>query len=74
MTSEQLEQLKSLCAAYEAALHFDYCPNPSEAAEIVEEIETDFTAEHFRNGAINNQGRRPDEIANSIISFVGSLK
>jgi hypothetical protein len=37
--------LKALAAAYEAALHYDYCPEPDEASELPNEIVTNFNEE-----------------------------
>ena len=70
---QNVSKLKSLCAAYQAALEYDYCP-PSKVAEgLVDEIMTDFSAEDFRLGAKEKEGCRPDEIADSIIRLVQKM-
>lgn len=67
------EELKDLAAAYSAALIYDYCPEPEVAAMIPKEFETEFTADNFRRGAEKNQGRRPDEIALSLLATISKL-
>lgn len=70
---QKISALKDLAAAYEAALNYDYCPQPDDAVTIPDEIVTNFTKENFRRGAIKNEGRRPDEIALSIIAAISEL-
>ena len=69
----KISNLKDLAAAYEAALQYDYCPEPDVAATVPDERVTDFTPDNFRRGAKDNQGRRPDEIAHSILAAIASL-
>lgn len=66
-----ISKIKSLAAAYQAALEYDYCPSPDEAALLPDEIDTDFSEQDFRAGAKENEGRRPDEIAQSLIFEIG---
>jgi len=68
-----ITEIKSLAAAYEAALEHDYCPSPDEAASLVDDIDTNFLETHFRQGAEKNQGRRPDEIARSLVFAISKL-
>lgn len=66
-------KLKEMAAAYEAALNFDYCPSPDEAAEYYQEMITEFSEDNFRRGAEKYEGRRPSEIAGEIISEIAKL-
>jgi len=70
---KKILELKDLAAAYEAALNYDYCPEPEVAATVPEKFLTSFTADNFRRGAEKNQGRRPDEIAHSILAAISNL-
>lgn len=72
-TMLEIQTLKDLAAAYEAALQCDYCPHPDEAVLLLVEIETDFDAGNFRRGAEKMEGRSPDEIANTIVSLIAEL-
>lgn len=72
---QKLTELKNACAAYEAALNYDYCPSVEEAATVPDEfiVAEGLTKQHFIDGAKKHEGSRPDEIANKIISLVASL-
>lgn len=72
-TMLDIQNLKDYAAAYEAAVHCDYCPSPDEAAGLVDEIETDFHADNFRRGAKKMEGRRPDQIADRIVAMIVDL-
>jgi len=66
-------KLRILCAAYEAALGYDYCPDEDECAAYSKEVVTHFTEEEFRQAGMCH-GLKPSQIMDEIIEEIASLK
>lgn len=66
-------KLRILCAAYEAALSYDYCQDEDECAAYSKEVVTNFTEEEFRHAGMFH-GATPSQIADEIIEEIASLK
>ena len=66
-------KLRTLCAAYEAALGYDYCPDEDECAAYSKEVITHFTEEEFRKAGMCH-GATPSQIMDEIIEEIASLK
>lgn len=71
--SDKILELKKLNAAYIAALEYDYCPQEDQADEVAGLFETGVSEKHLFESFIENQGRRPDEIASSISDLIKTL-
>lgn len=70
---QKILELKDLAASYEAALYYDYCPEPDDASKIPSEVITNFTADNFRRGAEENAGMSAGEIARLMIDAISNL-
>lgn len=71
--SEMIQKLKKLNAAYIAALEYDYCPDESHAKKINKMFKTGLTNSELEESLIDNQGRRPDEIAGEMSDLIKEL-
>jgi len=70
---QELLAIKKLNAAYVAALEYDRCPDSDEASDIHEDFETGVTLEELKLALEENQGRRPDEIAQEMSDLIKLL-
>lgn len=68
-----IENLKDFAAAYEAALHNDFCPSAADVTETFNEIDTQFSWTNFQRGAGRMEGKSPSEIADCIIAVIADL-
>jgi len=73
MNSTILE-LKKLNAAYIAALEYDYCPEPKEAKKVAKNFTTGISIDEIQRSFLDNQGRRPDEIASEMSDLIASME
>lgn len=69
-----MNKLRILCAAYQAALGYDYCPDEHECAEYSKEVITSFSEEEFYAAGATYQGQKPSEIMDYIIEEIENLK
>jgi hypothetical protein len=70
---DKIIELKTLNAAYIAALQYDYCPEPKEAKKVAKNFETGVSIDNLQRAFLDNQGRRPDEIAHQISDLIKEL-
>lgn len=70
---EEIKKLKSLNAAYIAALEYDYCPDGKKVKDVMELFDTGISKDELKESLNENQGCRPDEIASSISDLIKSL-
>jgi hypothetical protein len=70
---DKISELKILNAAYIAALEYDYCPEPKEAKKVAKKFETGVSIDNLQRAFVDNQGRRPDEIASEMSDLIKSL-
>lgn len=71
--STEILKLKKLNAAYIAALEWDYCPEPKKIKEVIELFDTGISDIELKEALLDNQGRRPDEIASEMSDLIKKL-
>jgi hypothetical protein len=70
---DKILKLKKLNAAYIAALEYDYCPEPDKTNDVMVLFETGVSEQDLKDSLIENQGSRPDQIADEISEIIKSL-
>lgn len=71
--NDKILELKLLNAAYISALEYDYCPEPKEAKKVAKKYETGVSIDELQRSFLDNQGRRPDEIAGEMSDLIKEL-
>lgn len=72
--SEKILQLKKLNAAYIAALEYDRCPSIGKTKSVADMFSTGISRQQLSEALLENEGRRPDEIASSMSHLITELE
>lgn len=76
---DKIKELQKLSIAYQAAQEYDRCPDSDDATDnMIDNIgfssgQKEYSREMVIEALDENQGRRPDEIAGSIMNLIDQL-
>ena len=63
-------KLKKLAAAYIASLEYDRCPDSDSAEDVMQLFEPKLSLKELEGALNDNSGRRPDEIASTMVRLI----